>query len=611
MNIECLILLFRIPEYILSRYLKIFIVNAHNRRKVPPSVTARYYLPIDGAMALRMLRRIRRDKDGMIRWLRLLFVAWALPVGSGAGTRAVLTVADFAPFAFACEVSDYGRSLERDFVYRAILMKPPGDPQLCGFPSRLSNADSNLTLPIEYPKDVALVVSLGGCDVYQKTEIALQLNERASVSLRYIVFYNNDPDNNDGIVPLPEPSEDSNVTVPENIERITFLSVSTSVGVNLMGLIERYAENTGKASQFLRDGNIDWDLAMLVERLNTENRNPTPSDPYASNTTRVNGGNFYWFRFILFALLMISPCVRGAYLWWNGGGRIHFRRNENGRIVGLQYVSPISYWFASSGVQDSSAAITDRLTEEQVMALPEITFKSTEEGDAKRNEENADGKVEPSQLEDVDIIVSSGSADEIEEKRQGSLSRMASVSESVRSDEEELAAGNFTTSTTCSICIEEFEHGEKLRFLPRCKHAFHTDCIMPWLTERQGCCPLCKTSVIEPEGEDDVVHELSTEEVDATPSHDNTGTQPGSLGLGATLSNEDSGGFSSGGNLESAVRLPSPEGAPCSAALTEEDESAGAEGVSQEEPETRKDDSNTNGSPHCTGTEEVHIGEDL
>jgi len=31
--------------------------------------------------------------------------------------------------------------------------------------------------------------------------------------------------------------------------------------------------------------------------------------------------------------------------------------------------------------------------------------------------------------------------------------------------------------------------------MPKCRHAFHTECILPWLTERQGCCPLCKIPV--------------------------------------------------------------------------------------------------------------------
>ncbi|OEU06803.1 ring finger protein 13, partial [Fragilariopsis cylindrus CCMP1102] len=51
--------------------------------------------------------------------------------------------------------------------------------------------------------------------------------------------------------------------------------------------------------------------------------------------------------------------------------------------------------------------------------------------------------------------------------------------------------------TTCSICIDEFEEGEKVRLLPLCGHGFHTDCILPWLKDRQGCCPLCKTAVLD------------------------------------------------------------------------------------------------------------------
>ncbi len=28
---------------------------------------------------------------------------------------------------------------------------------------------------------------------------------------------------------------------------------------------------------------------------------------------------------------------------------------------------------------------------------------------------------------------------------------------------------------------------------------FHTPCVLPWLTERQGCCPVCKTPVLPDE----------------------------------------------------------------------------------------------------------------
>jgi hypothetical protein len=46
----------------------------------------------------------------------------------------------------------------------------------------------------------------------------------------------------------------------------------------------------------------------------------------------------------------------------------------------------------------------------------------------------------------------------------------------------------------CAICIEEYQDGETLQVLP-CSHKFHTDCIVPWLTERQASCPLCKHDI--------------------------------------------------------------------------------------------------------------------
>jgi hypothetical protein len=61
----------------------------------------------------------------------------------------------------------------------------------------------------------------------------------------------------------------------------------------------------------------------------------------------------------------------------------------------------MSYLFASIGVDGSVSAITDRLTEEQVLALPEIPYNAPPEDHDKNDDE----------LDEVDIVVSSGSAD--------------------------------------------------------------------------------------------------------------------------------------------------------------------------------------------------------
>jgi RING-like zinc finger len=56
--------------------------------------------------------------------------------------------------------------------------------------------------------------------------------------------------------------------------------------------------------------------------------------------------------------------------------------------------------------------------------------------------------------------------------------------------------GEGEDSCCCAICLEEFADKEKVRVLP-CKHRFHEDCLVPWLTERHSSCPLCKFDVMQ------------------------------------------------------------------------------------------------------------------
>ncbi|XP_058074266.1 E3 ubiquitin-protein ligase ATL42-like [Magnolia sinica] len=46
----------------------------------------------------------------------------------------------------------------------------------------------------------------------------------------------------------------------------------------------------------------------------------------------------------------------------------------------------------------------------------------------------------------------------------------------------------------CAVCLSKFEETDLLRLLPKCKHAFHIDCIGQWL-ESHSSCPLCRYKV--------------------------------------------------------------------------------------------------------------------
>ncbi|KAJ1271160.1 hypothetical protein BS78_06G107600 [Paspalum vaginatum] len=49
----------------------------------------------------------------------------------------------------------------------------------------------------------------------------------------------------------------------------------------------------------------------------------------------------------------------------------------------------------------------------------------------------------------------------------------------------------------CAVCLAELADGEAARFLPRCGHGFHAECVDLWL-RRHPTCPLCRVDVAAP-----------------------------------------------------------------------------------------------------------------
>uniref|UniRef100_A0A0D9W5N0 RING-type E3 ubiquitin transferase n=1 Tax=Leersia perrieri TaxID=77586 RepID=A0A0D9W5N0_9ORYZ len=49
----------------------------------------------------------------------------------------------------------------------------------------------------------------------------------------------------------------------------------------------------------------------------------------------------------------------------------------------------------------------------------------------------------------------------------------------------------------CAVCLTSFDDGDDLRLLPHCSHAFHPECIDPWLDSRVTC-PLCRANLEKP-----------------------------------------------------------------------------------------------------------------
>jgi len=519
-----------------------------------------------------MITRKRRNiNDNIIASLSFCLV---LLLTKSAGQQVAITVGTgYAAESFQGRLADFGS--DQPFAYDLNLVLPPADqPQLCNYPkdammatppataagagattslgdssTNLTNVDSYNGTDTEFQvdvgmQDVAILVSYGECLPSEKAIVAAALQQNATTEygrVTHLIIYNTDRKNMDNLYTLTAGAADEQKIGVS----IFVIFVSTRTGLEMNEMIMQAKQRNQYANpNFLGEGNELWSLPVSFETVpyvydtyageegegttgDSAGYNPMepvygdfpPYPDYTSNGGNVDAEDFYWFRLIIFSLLVVSPCFRAVFLWYQGGARIRFRYNEQGRIVGLQYIPPMPYWFTPrADVRHTHQASC--MTEEEVMALPEIVYGESDSPAASVDEDataavapelGTDERNKESYTTKGNTTIDNSATIETDTQDNGRLECAVDTSNALTSpttDEEQplppTAQRNPSEMhSTCPICIEDFERGEKLRMLPRCRHIFHTDCILPWLTERQGCCPLCKTEVIEPEGEVD------------------------------------------------------------------------------------------------------------
>ncbi|KAI2492888.1 RING-like zinc finger [Fragilaria crotonensis] len=410
-------------------------------------------------------------------------VFYSTPAAGDPPPTVLITAVDWNPITFRSQVVAFDDQFQYDMTSQPLLMLPPNDLNLCVFPASLENMTMSDAEYLTMDRPVALLVAGDDCPLELKALVFAEIQERLTPSLMYLIVYNT----TNSSQPNELVSMSSNSTF-----QVESLFLSWDSSGDILAMISNYSHETGLSSTFLNETSRAWDLRVNLEVFHRQqdpgHDSMEPDDHFASTA-------FLFLKVVLFTFLGVSPFIRAGYLWYAAGGRILVRRDENHRIIGLQYIHPPPISVATNSNTHHADHVVTLLTMEQLQALPTLVYKrkSMEGGDALSEDDD-------SVRADVGVPIINTKSKPANVNKPDDEKKMENVEQAPSSysetADESSASVLFTTCTMCSVCIEEFKDGETIRILPKCNHGFHLECIKPWLTERQSCCPLCKTNVL-------------------------------------------------------------------------------------------------------------------
>lgn len=230
-------------------------------------------------------------------------------------------------------MATFGDQLQNESAFNVML--PPDDRNLCRFPNlaAINSTKEEIARRIDkISHPIALLIPRSSpCSNQQRARVFLEMQKEISSMLKLLIVYEEEP-RYMGYFLLLKPDKEP---VPNELNGISLTYLPFLELREFARRMEQFA--SGDNIFFLHPGNEQWSFIHTV----VGEWEPVGVDKYDRES---RSGDYYgqddydWIRYTLFSLLLVSPCIRAVYLFYAGGGRIHFRRNEAGRIISLQYI---------------------------------------------------------------------------------------------------------------------------------------------------------------------------------------------------------------------------------------------------------------------------------
>ena len=278
------------------------------------------------------------------RLWRLVYLALALPCVWGEDDSRpagrVIRQVDNPSNKYKCLVATFGNRLEQDIQFD--IMLPPDyetDPHLCEYPKSISEMDTEelRVRTANYTQPVALFVAIGGpCSAEDKARVLSKMQRQVSSVLQLLLVYETNPKFPNGIKSLEPDSDDTSDLNGTAIVKLPFRYVA-----RLHDKMLRASRTANPV--FLQPGSESWSFTHSIGggwvTIGPGRYGNGDGGDGASANYEVKDSDKPWTRYLfIFIPMLMVPWFWAAYNICQGPGRLQFRRNEQGRIVGLRYL---------------------------------------------------------------------------------------------------------------------------------------------------------------------------------------------------------------------------------------------------------------------------------